>query len=359
VIPGAGAPIHYIGGQVFKHPQATGSERNHTLEVMAVSRETGDVLWSDVVYDGRIYDDYVRDSSVASATAITDGELVYFYFGSEGVYAYDFDGNAVWDVDLGDLSYFGVGLGTSPLLHGDALILKVDIAEGEDSFIVGLDKTTGQEIWRTPRSVEASWGTPLLLDDVDGEPQVLTVGNQFLIAYDPATGEELWRLEGLRNNAVHSPVWDGELVYVSTGYPRSVVRGIRPGRDAAELVWEYRKGAAYVASNVVYAGYLYVTNDKGTITCLDAATGEVVYEGGRVPVPPAMLMASLLVVDDKIMMSTPEGDTFWITTGPEFSVTEHNSLDEPIWATPAIVEGTIYLRGNSHLYAIGGTDDSP
>jgi len=360
VIPDAGAPVHYIGGQVFKHPQAQGSDRHHTLKVMALDRISGEVLWSDVAYEGPIYDDYVRDSSVASATPITDGEMVFFYFGSEGVYGYDLDGHRVWRTDLGDLSYFGVGLGTSPLLHGNVLILKVDIAEGEDSFIVGLDKYSGEEVWRTPRPVQASWGTPLMLEDVDGSAQVLTVGNEFLIAYDPLTGEELWRTEGLRNNnAVHSPVWDGELVYVSTGYPRTIVRAIRPTRNGAETVWEHRKGAAYVASNVVYEGRLYVTNDKGTITCLDAATGELVYEGGRVPVPPAMLMASLMVVDGKIMMSTPEGDTFWIVSGPEFSVLGHNALDEPIWATPAIADAVIYMRGGSHLYAIGGADDTP
>ncbi len=359
VIPGAGAPTHYIGGQVFKHPQAMGSDRSHTLKAMAIDRESGEILWSDVAYEGRIYDDHVRNSSVASATAVTDGELVLFYFGSEGVYAYDFDGNQVWGADLGDFSYFGVGLGTSPVLYGNVLILQIDEGEGAGSFIVGLDKYTGDELWRTPRTVEASWATPLILDNVGGATQLLTTGNQLLVAYDPLTGRELWRLDGLRTNAVHTPVWNGELVYVTAGYPRSVVRAIRPGRGAAEVVWEYRKGAAYVASNIVYDGYLYITNDKGIITCLDAATGEVVYEGGRVPVPTSMLMSSLLVVDGKIMMSTPEGDTFWISSGSEFSVTGHNSLDEPIWATPAIVDAIIYLRGQQHLYAIGRADDRP
>ncbi len=359
IIPGAIAPTHYIGGQVFKHPQAMGSDRSHVLEVLAIDRNSGEILWSDIAHEGRVYDDRHQGASYASATAVTDGELVYFYFGSEGVYAYDFDGNQVWGVDLGDFSYFGVGLGTSPVLHENVLILQIDDGGGEESFIVGLDKKTGDELWRTARAVEASWATPLLLDDVGGAPQLLAIGNQLLIAYDPLTGKELWQLDGLHNNAIHLPLWDGEMVYVTAGYPRSVIRAIRPGRDAAEVVWEYRKGAAYVASNIVYDGYLYVTNDKGIITCLDAATGAVVYEGGRIPVPASMLMSSLLVVDGKIMMSTPEGDTFLIATGPEFSVEEHNSLDEPILTTPAIVDGTIYVRGRNHLYAIGSADDAP
>lgn len=359
VIPGASAPTHYIGGQVFRHPQAMGADRSHTLKVMALDRRTGALLWSDTAYEGRVYDDRHQGASYASATAVTDGELVFFYFGSEGIYAYDLEGNRAWSDDLGDFSYFGVGLGTSPVLYEDILILLIDQGEGERSFIVGLDKRTGEEVWRAPRTVEASWATPLLLRDVEGGPQLITIGNQLLIAYDPRSGEELWQLDGVHNNAIHTPVWDGELLYVTAGYPRSVVQGIRPARDSAEVLWEYNKGAAYVASNIVYDGYLYVTNDKGIITCLDAATGEVVYEGGRVPVPPAMLMSSLIVVDGKIMMSTPEGDTFWIATGPEFAVLEHNSLDEPIFTIPALVDGTIYLRGLSHLYAIGSADDSP
>jgi len=356
VIPGAAAPTHYIGGEVFRHPQAMGADHAHTLEVMALDRRSGELLWSDVAYEGRVYDDRHQGASYASATAVTDGELVFFYFGSEGIYAYDLDGNRVWSDDLGDFSYFGVGLGTSPVLYDDVLILLVDQGEGEGSFIVGLDKRSGEEVWRARREIEASWATPLLLPDVDGGPQLLTIGNQLLIAYDPRTGEPLWQLDGVHNNAIHTPVWDGELVYVSAGYPRSVVQGIRPARDSAEVVWEYNKGAAYVASNIVYDGYLYVTNDKGIITCLDAATGEVVYEGGRVPVPPAMLMSSLIVVDGSIMMSTPEGDTFWIATGPEFAVTAQNTLDEPIFTIPAIVDGTIYVRGLNHLYAIGSAD---
>lgn len=359
IIPGASAPTHYIGGEVFKHPQAVGSDRSHALKVMAYSRSSGELLWSEVAYEGPMYDDRHQGASYASATAATDGELVFFYFGSQGVYAYDFDGEPVWQADLGDFSHFGVGLGTSPILHEDTLILQIDEGNGDGSFIVGLDKLSGEEAWRTPRTVEASWATPLLLEDVDGEPQLLTIGNQLLIAYDPHTGAELWQLDGLHNNAIHSPVWDGEMVYVSAGYPRSVVQGIRPSRDRAEVVWEYNKGAAYVASNIVYDGYLYVTNDKGIITCLDAATGGVVYEGGRVPVPPSMLMSSLLIVDGRIMMSTPEGDTFFIATGPEFAVEAHNSLDNPILATPAIVGSTLYVRGGDQLYAIGSADDSP
>lgn len=359
VIPGASAPTHYIGGEVFKHPQAMGSDRSHTLKVMAYSRGSGELLWSEVAYQGRMYDDRHQGASYASATAATDGDLVFFYFGSQGVYAYDFDGEPVWQADLGDFSYFGVGLGTSPILFEDSLILQIDESNGDGSFIVGLDKRTGEEAWRTPRAVEASWATPLLLDDVDGQPQLLAIGNQLLIAYDPRSGEELWQLDGLHNNAIHSPVWDGERVYVSAGYPRSVIQGIRPGHDDAEVVWEYNKGAAYVASNVVYDGYLYVTNDKGIITCLDAATGDVVYEGGRIPVPASMLMSSLLVVDGRIMMSTPEGDTFFIATGPEFAVEGHNTLDNPILATPAIVGDTIYVRGRDHLYAIADAGDAP
>jgi len=363
VIPGADAPIHYIGGQPFKHPQSVGADRQHTLEVMALDRHSGEILWSDLVYEGRVYDNIHQAASYASPSAVTDGELVYFYFGSQGLYAYDFDGEQVWSVSLGDIGSFGVGIGTSPVLFEGLLVIQVDEDEGEHSFITALNKKTGEEVWRKPRPVEASWATPLLIEDPTGRPQLLTSGIQFLISYDPATGDELWRLDGLANNAIHAPLWDGERVYMTAGYPRSVIKAIHLGEDAdgptAEIAWEYRKGAAYVSSNLVYGDYLYITNDKGIITCLDASTGEVVYEGGRTPNPASMLISSLLGVDDKIVMSTPEGDTFFIRTGPEFEVISSASIDEPISATPAFVDGKIYLRGHHHMYAIGSVDDSP
>ena len=361
VIPAAQAPIHYMQGQVFKHPQSVGSDHSHTLKVLAIDRHSGEPLWSEVAYEGQVYDDRHQASSYASPTMVTDGELVYAYFGSQGVYAYDFDGEPVWRADLGNIATMGVGLGTSPVLFEGLLIINADEDEGEKSFIVALDKKTGDEIWKKPRPVEVSWSTPLLIEDNSGRTQLLTSGNEHLISYDPATGEELWRLDGLLNNAIHAPLYNGELVFMTAGYPRSVIKAIRlvdgPDGPAAEFVWEYKKGAAYVSSNIVYGDYLYVTNDKGIITCLDAGTGEIVYEGGRIPVPASMLMSSLLVVDGKILLSTPEGDTFFIRTGPEFEVVSSSSIDEPIAATPAIVDGKIYLRGTGHLYAIG--DDTP
>ena len=357
VIPGAKAPTHYIGPQVFKHPQSVGSDRSHTLRVMAIDRHDGRILWSQVAYEGPVYDDRHQTASYASPTMVTDGERVYAYFGSQGVYAYNFDGEPAWSAELGDIASVGVGVGTSPLLFDDLLIVKADEDQGEKSFIVALDRRSGEEIWRKSRPVQASWSTPLLIEDASGRHQLLTSGNEFLLSYDPATGDELWRLDGLANNAIHAPLYDGNLVFMSSGYPRTVIKAIRltEGADGpgAEVVWEYHKGAAYVASNIVYDGNLYVTNDKGIVTSFDAATGEIVYEGGRIPVPASMLLSSLLVVDGKIILSTPEGDTFLIKTGPEFGVLSHNSIDEPIAATPAIVGGKIYLRGIGHLYAIG------
>ena len=358
VIPGAGAPTHYIAGQVFKHPQSEGSDRSHTLKVLAIDRGSGEILWSQVAYEGRVYDNVHQAASYASPTMATDGEMVYAYFGSQRLYAYDFDGEPVWSAGLGKIGSFGVGIGTSPVLFEGLVIVLVDNENGDDSFIVAFDKKTGEEVWRTPRRVEASWATPLIIEDRSGRQQMLTNGNQFLTSYDPATGEELWRLDGLASNAIHAPLYDGERVIFTTGYPRKVIRAIDlgdgpDGNGAPEVIWEYNKGAAYVSSNLLYDGLLFVTNDKGILTCLDAATGEVIYEGGRIPVPTNFLMSSLLGVNGRIMVSTMEGDTFFIAAGREFEIVSSAELDEPIAAMPAIVDGKIYLRGAGHLYAIG------
>jgi len=139
----------------------------------------------------------------------------------------------------------------------------------------------------------------------------------------------------------------------------------RSWSETENIVWKAEIEGLGHSSPVIWGDTIFLTTAlegetiPGAGSFIDAATGDVVYQGGRIPVPASMLMSSLLVVDGKIMLSTPEGDTFWIATGPEFSIAGHNSLDEPILTTPAIVGGMIYLRGRTHLYAIGSVDNEP
>ena len=326
-IPGAKAPTHIYAGEEFLHPASLGVDKKQTLKVIALDAGTGEIVWSKVAFEGQVYDNRHDASSYASPTAVTDGERVYTYFGSQGVYAWDFDGNQAWSADIGQIKTVGLGVGTSPVLYEDFLILQVDEGEGPDSFLVALDRRTRKVAWKKARAAEATWTTPLLVEDSEGQAQVLTSGMESIVSYDPANGEEIWRARGLESNSIHVPMQAGDLALFSAGYPTKITITI-PLSSRGEVTaptWTYKKGTAYVSSNVLYEGLLYLTSDAGVLTCLDAQTGEVVYEGGRVPLP-GTHMASLLAVDGKILQINRDGDAAFIKAGRAHEVLASNTI---------------------------------
>jgi outer membrane protein assembly factor BamB len=356
VIAGAKAPPHMMEGEEFKHPDALGADRRHTLKVIAIDRGTGAVAWSKVAYDGAMYDDRHKASSFASPTVATDGERVFAYFGSPGLYVYDLAGNQLWTRDVGDIKTIGMGVGTSPVLSAGRVFIQADEDEGKESFLVALDAKDGKESWRVKRPIQASWTTPVVVADPAGVEQLITAGNEQIIAYDPASGRELWKVDGLASNAIHVPLHADGMVFVTAGYPDKVLKALelQPDGKPPRVAWTYNKGIAYVASNLLYEGRVYLTNDQGVLTCLDAKTGELIYEGGRAPAQ-GFYMASLVAVGGKILMINRDGDGGWVKAGPVHEVLAQNTVDEPVYATPAIVGDRIYIRGERHLFAIAKT----
>lgn len=356
VIPGQKAVVHNIGGQEFKHPDWVSSDRSHTFKVLCLDSETGKLLWEKTAYEGKVFDHRHRKSSFASPTAVTDGQSVYAYFGSEGLYCYDFKGNQVWKASLGGVPTLGMGVGTSPVLYENLLIIQCDQDGGENSFIAALDKKTGKEVWRQKRPVQVSWSTPVIARS-GSRAELITNGNEWIISYDPATGKELWRCKGVESNAIHTPLVGSDFVIVSAGYPAKRTIAIKLGGEGditgtPNLMWKYEKGTAYVASPILYGDYLYLVTDKGILSCLDPRTGEVKYEGGRVPVP-ASFMASPVAFEGNILLPSEDGDTFVVKAGLKHEILRTNSLSEPVYTTPSIAGGKIFIRGEKNLYCIG------
>jgi outer membrane protein assembly factor BamB len=279
---------------------------------------------------------------------------VYAFFGSEGLYAYDMKGKLIWKADLGKLGTVGMGTGTSPIIFENLVLMQCDEENGGASFIIALDKKTGKEVWKTPRKVQVSWATPVLVRTAK-RSELIASGSEAVIAYDPATGKELWRHKGVESNAIPSPVANDETVFVSAGFPAKIAMAIKLGGsgDLAETVtWKYEKGTAYVPSPILYGDYLYLTTDRGVLTCLDAKTGQVKYEGGRVPIP-ATFTASPVAVNGKILLTSEDGDTFVVKAGPVHEIVGTNTVGEPVYASPAIADGRIFIRAEKNLYAIG------
>ena len=356
VVPGAKAVTHMNEGQVFLHPDSVGADHKHTFKVMALDRNTGKILWETVAWQGTPYDNRHRKSSYASSTPATDGKLVYAFFGTEGLYAYDYNGKLAWKAQLGNLGTVGMGTGTSPILFENLVIVQCDEENGESSFIVALDKKTGKEVWRTPRKVQVSWATPILVRTAK-RPELITSGTEFVISYDPATGKELWRHKGVESNAIPSPVANSDMVFLVAGFPAKIAMAIKLGGSGdltgtPNVPWTYAKGTAYVPSPILYGDYLYLTTDRGILTCIDAKTGEVKYEGGRIPIP-ATFTASPVAFDGKILMTSEDGDTFIVKAGPKHEILGTNSVGEAVYASPAIADGRIFIRGEKNLYCIG------
>ena len=363
VVPGAKAVKHVVeGDKEFLHPDSVGADRKHTFKVIALDRETGKILWQSTAWEGTPYDNRHRKSSYAASTPATDGKLVYAFFGTEGLYAYDFKGNLAWKTQLGNLGTVGMGTGTSPILFGDLVIVQCDEENGASSFIVALDKKTGKEVWKTARKVQVSWATPLLVKTAT-RTELITSGTETVISYDPATGKELWRHKGVESNAIPSPVANNEMVFLVAGFPAKIALAIRLGQNGdltgtPNVPWKYEKGTAYVPSPIVYGDYLYLTTDRGILTCIDTKTGEVKYEGGRIPIP-ATFTASPVAFEGKILMTSEDGDTFMVKAGPKHEVLGTNSVGEPVYASPAIADGRIFIRGEKNLYCVSANPKAP
>lgn len=356
IVPGAEAVKHVAEGSDYKHPDAVGADRHHTFKVICLDRDRGKILWEQTAYEGTVYDDRHRKSSHASPTPATDGKNVFAYFGTEGLYCYDFAGKLIWKASPGPIATLGMGTATSPVLFDDLIILQCDEDNGEKSFIAAYDKKTGKEAWKVPRKVQVSWTTPLIVRNPQRN-QLITSGNEFIISYDPMTGTELWRTKGHESNAIATPVTGHEMVFISAGYPLKRTLAISLGASGeldslnANIVWRYNKGSAYVPSPILFGDYLYIMTDRGMMSCLDAKTGKLIYEGARLPIP-ATFTASPVAFDGKILLTSEDGDTYVIKAGPQHEVMTTNSIDEPVYASPAISDGMIFLRGEKNLYCI-------
>jgi outer membrane protein assembly factor BamB len=351
------AHVHMMGDKEFKHPDWIGSNRLHRFKVLCLDRDTGKILWERTAYEGTVFDHRHRRGTYAGPTPVTDGKYVFAYFGSEGLYCYDTGGKLIWKKNLGGIPTMGMGVGTSPVLFEDTVIMQVDQGfDGKASFLAAFDKKSGKEVWKVGRPVHTSWATPVIARTPE-RTELVTSGNEFLISYDPKTGKEYWRATGLKSHAIATPVVGHGLVILSSGYPSKTVVAIRLGGSGNldgtdRIAWRYNKGTSYVPSPILYGDYVYLMSDAGILTCLNAKTGEVVYEGGRVPVATKFYGASPVAFDGKILLTSDDGDTFVIKAGPKHEVLGTNTLGEPCRTSIAIADGKLFVRGEKHLFCI-------
>ena len=336
---------------------ANGGDRR---SVLCFKRTDGTLLWETVVPSGAKPEKTNPHNGHASSTPATDGERLYAYFGNHGLLALDLDGNVLWHRKVGPFNAFQ-GTASSPLLHGDKVILSQDHRGKSGSFIAAFDKLTGEPIWRTERTAEVGWGTPVAIR-AWGREQIVLSSSYEVISYEPGTGAEIWRAKGTTVETIPTPVVGESLLFCSSGRAGPTL-AIRPdgSGDVTEthIAWQSPKGSPYVASPVLHDGVLYMVNDtNGVATAYQAASGEVLWQarlGKRQR--GQSFYASPIAVNDKIYFTDDSGDTYVVRAGRDFELLRVNSLNDTTRASPALVDGIWYIRTQRHLYAIAGSDE--
>ena len=324
--------------------------------VFCIDRGSGRVLWQRVARETAPHEGHQENNTFASASPVTDGQLVWAFFGSRGLYCYDFDGHLKWQKDFGLMkTKMGFGEGASPALSGDTLVINWD-HEGDD-FIAAFDKSTGKELWRQPRDEPTGWSTPLIVDFA-GRKQVVVNATSKVRSYDLATGKELWSCGGQTANAIPSPVAGGGLVYLTSGFRGSALQAIRLGKTgdltgSDAIVWSHHKGTPYVPSPLLVEHYLYfISGNDGIISCFDAATGQPYFERERLEALRGVY-ASPVCAGDRVYVLGRDGVCVVLHKGPKPEVLGVNRLeDNRSDASIALVEHQLFLRTAHHLYCI-------
>lgn len=339
---------------------------NHTWRLLALDKRSGRIVWDKLAYEGVPKTKRHPKSSQASSTPVTDGRHVIVSFGSEGLYAFDFDGKLLWKKDLGVLNAgwffdpdYEWGIGSSPIIYKNMVIVQCDIQR--HSFIAALDTDSGKEIWRTGRDEIPSWSTPTIVES-NGRAELVTQATTFTRGYDPMTGKELWKYSGNSEITIPTPVAGPGLVIVTNGY-RGVqpIFAIKPGatgditlkNNATQsdfIAWSTTRGGPYIPTPVIYGDQLYVLLNNGVLASYKISTGEQVYQrrlgnGGS-------FSASPVAADGKIYCTSEDGDVYVIKAGSEYQELAKNAIGEVVMATPAISDGLIIFRGLKHVYAI-------
>ena len=340
-------------------------KHEYRWQVLCLDAATGNVIWNRTVYEGKPRIRKHRSNTYASETPATDGELLIAYFGMTGISCYDFDGNRLWDKDLGALPMqAGWGTGSSPVIYGDAVFVQCD--NDKSSFLVALDKRSGNELWRKGRDERSNWSTPYLWKN-RLRTELVTTGGKKMRGYDPQTGEVLWEMNATGRSSA-TAVGNDELLYVDSvewfqGSPVRLV-AVRAGGAGDISLKEGEKEGPYVAWSITYNTYhntspllvdncLYMLDQHtGIIRCFDARTGKLHYQQ-RIP-EAAGHTASPWTAGGKIYCLDEVGLTSVLASGPKFKLLASNRLDESLfWASAAFTGDRLLLRSMEHLYCIG------
>jgi outer membrane protein assembly factor BamB len=356
-IPGQGwsSPIIFKGRIYMTAAVPAESSSGFSLRALSLDAATGKILWNEEVFgqSSAPAPQIHKKNSHASSTPILEGNRLYVHFGPHGTACLDLDGKTLWRNT--SLKYEPVhGNGGSPILVDDALIFSCEGAK--DPFVVALNKSSGDVIWRVNRVSNSdkkfSFSTPLLIT-VNGKKQVISPGSNVVCAYDPATGKEIWRVRYEGYSVVPRPVVGHGMVFVSTSFDNPVVMAIRVDGHgdvtSSHVAWTMTRGAPKTPSLLLVGDELYMASDNGMVSCVDAKTGKLHWQeriGGD-------CSASPVYADGKIYIQNEQGVGVVLKAGKEFQKLASNAMSERTLASYAIADNALFIRTDQHLYRIG------
>ncbi|HUV13094.1 MAG TPA: PQQ-binding-like beta-propeller repeat protein [Acidobacteriota bacterium] len=336
--------------------RGTSADQVQRFTVFALSREDGRILWERSLREELPHEGTHPTGTWASSSPVTDGEHVYAFFGSRGLYCLTMDGTVLWEKDLGDMqTRNGFGEGSTPFLFRDRLIVTWD-HEGQ-SFIVALSKKTGEEIWRVNRDEITSWATPVVVEH-DGVTQVIANATKRVRSYNFEDGTLLWECEGMTDNVIPTPIISEGVAYVTSGFRGNALLAIRLSgaqnniTGTENIVWSHDKHTPYVPTPLLFKNTLYfLSRNSGIVSSFDARTGSAFFGPERLE-NIGDVYASPVGAAGRIYITDRDGNTAVLAHGPQLNILGVNSLEDGFDASPAIVGNELYLRGTKYLYRI-------
>jgi outer membrane protein assembly factor BamB len=331
----------------------------HQYKVLAINRADGKIVWERAAREETPHEASHQDNGTwASASAITDGEHVIASFESRGIFCYDMQGTLVWQKDLGDKRMRNeFGEGSTPVLHGNTLVVVWDHFVPGASFVAALDKRTGAELWRAKRDEIDTWATPAVIEE-GGRTHVVVPGMNRLRSYDLKTGAILWETAGLTMNPIPSPVAGDGMVFATSGFRGNSLKAIRLEgakgdiTTSGHVVWTLDRDTPYVPSPLLYEGVLYILKtNNGLLSAFDAKTGKPHYQVQRLEKVPNVF-SSPVAASGRVYIAGRDGTTVVLRHGAALQVLAENTLDDGFDASPALVDRDLYLRGYRFLYRI-------
>lgn len=322
-------------------------------KVILVDKETGKINWEKTVTREMPIEDTHNLGSWASNSPCTDGKNIYAYFGSRGIFCLDFEGNILWQKDFGQIQkVMNFGEGESPFLYKDRIFIQWD--SEDKSFIVALDKNTGEEVWRVDRDEKSSWATPFAVE-INGNIQVITCATNQVRSYNYHTGEILWTSSGLTRNVIPNPVYADGILYVMSGFRGNALQAIDLSKASGDItgsdaiLWTYNQDTPYTPCPLLMDGKLYFLRaNNGELTCLDAKTGKVYYSKEKLE-GIGNLYSSPSGIGDRFYIAA-ENICLVIKAGEKFEIISSNELNDNFHASPVIIDNKLILRGFDSLY---------